>query len=107
MADTLVGTDAERPVTRPGLVILIVVIGVVMAAVDTTIVILALPSMERSLHISLSSQYDRASQASLLQQGWAATPQATPGGDDCTAGLLTVTDATTSPAPNPLGAQIC
>jgi MFS family permease len=34
---------------------LIVVIGVVMAAVDTTIVVLALPSMERSLHISLSS----------------------------------------------------
>jgi EmrB/QacA subfamily drug resistance transporter len=48
-------TDADRPVTKPGLVILIVVIGVVMAAVDTTIVILALPAMEKSLHISLSS----------------------------------------------------
>ncbi|MGH9006830.1 MAG: MFS transporter [Acidimicrobiales bacterium] len=48
-------TDADRPVTRPSLVIVIVVIGVVMAAVDTTIVILALPAMEKSLHIALSS----------------------------------------------------
>ncbi len=47
--------DADRLTTRPSLVLLIVVIGVLMAAVDTTIVVLALPAMERSLHISLSS----------------------------------------------------
>jgi len=45
----------QEATTRPGLVLLIVVTGVLMAAVDTTIVVLALPSMERSLHISLSS----------------------------------------------------
>jgi EmrB/QacA subfamily drug resistance transporter len=48
-------TESGPPTTKPGLVLLIVVIGVLMAAVDTTIVVLALPSMERSLHISLSS----------------------------------------------------
>ncbi len=48
-------TETQRPSTRPGLVLLIVVIGVLMAAVDTTIVVLALPAMERSLHIALSS----------------------------------------------------
>jgi EmrB/QacA subfamily drug resistance transporter len=47
--------ETDHPTTRPGLVLLIVVIGVLMAAVDTTIVVLALPAMERSLHISLSS----------------------------------------------------
>ncbi len=47
--------EGQTPTTRPGLVLLIVVTGVLMAAVDTTIVVLALPSMERSLHISLSS----------------------------------------------------
>jgi EmrB/QacA subfamily drug resistance transporter len=35
--------------------LLVVVIGVLMAAVDTTIVVLALPDMERSLHIALSA----------------------------------------------------
>jgi EmrB/QacA subfamily drug resistance transporter len=55
MVELFEPTDADRPITRPGLVMLIVVIGVVMAAVDTTIVVLALPVMERSLHISLSS----------------------------------------------------
>jgi MFS family permease len=33
----------------------LVVVGVLMAAVDTTIVVLALPAMERSLHIALSA----------------------------------------------------
>ncbi len=55
MVETLEEVDAGTPTTRPGLVIVIVVIGVLMAALDTTIVVLALPSMERSLHISLSS----------------------------------------------------
>jgi EmrB/QacA subfamily drug resistance transporter len=58
MVEVLGSPDAEspttKPITKPGLVRLIVIIGVVMAAVDTTIVILALPSMERSLHIALS-----------------------------------------------------
>jgi EmrB/QacA subfamily drug resistance transporter len=39
---------------RTGLALLVIVIGVLMAAVDTTIVVLALPEIERSLHVSLS-----------------------------------------------------
>ena len=54
MVEVLENPDAKSATNRPGLVVLIVVIGVVMAAVDTTIVVLALPSMERSLHIALS-----------------------------------------------------
>jgi EmrB/QacA subfamily drug resistance transporter len=54
MTEVLDKPDAVAPRTKPGLVLAIVVIGVVMSAVDTTIVILALPSMERSLHIALS-----------------------------------------------------
>jgi EmrB/QacA subfamily drug resistance transporter len=54
VVEVLEKPDTGATTTRPGLVMLIVVIGVVMAAVDTTIVILALPSMERSLHIALS-----------------------------------------------------
>ncbi len=40
---------------RRALILLVVVVGVLMAAVDTTIVVLALPAMERSLHIALSA----------------------------------------------------
>ncbi len=40
---------------RTGLALLVIVIGVLMAAVDTTIVVLALPEMERSLHVPLSA----------------------------------------------------
>jgi EmrB/QacA subfamily drug resistance transporter len=40
--------------TRTGLALLVIVIGVLMAAVDTTIVVLALPEMERSLHVAIS-----------------------------------------------------
>jgi EmrB/QacA subfamily drug resistance transporter len=36
-------------------VVVVVVIGVLMAAVDTTIVVLALPEMERSLHMAISA----------------------------------------------------
>ena len=54
MVEVLDKPDTAPPTTKPGLVLLIVVIGVVMAAIDTTIVVLALPSMERSLHIALS-----------------------------------------------------
>jgi EmrB/QacA subfamily drug resistance transporter len=54
MTDILDSPGAVAPRTKPALVLAIVVVGVVMAAVDTTIVVLALPSMERSLHIALS-----------------------------------------------------
>jgi EmrB/QacA subfamily drug resistance transporter len=39
---------------RTGLALLVVVTGVLIAAVDTTIVVLALPVLERSLHVPLS-----------------------------------------------------
>jgi EmrB/QacA subfamily drug resistance transporter len=55
MVEALEEIDAGTPTTKPGLVIVIVVIGVLMAALDTTIVVLALPSMEHTLHIALSS----------------------------------------------------
>ncbi|MGO8683225.1 MAG: MFS transporter [Thermoleophilia bacterium] len=42
-----------KPV-HTGLALLVVVTGVLIAAVDTTIVVLALPVLERSLHVSLS-----------------------------------------------------
>jgi EmrB/QacA subfamily drug resistance transporter len=41
-----------RPHT--GLALVVIMIGVLMAAVDTTIVVLALPQMERSLHVPIS-----------------------------------------------------
>ena len=40
---------------HPNLALLVVVVGVLIAAVDTTIVVLALPEIQRSLHIGLSS----------------------------------------------------
>lgn len=45
---------ADPEGTRTGLALLVIMIGVLMAAVDTTIVVLALPELERSLHVSLS-----------------------------------------------------
>jgi EmrB/QacA subfamily drug resistance transporter len=45
--------QTEQPV-HSGLALLVVVTGVLIAAVDTTIVVLALPDLERSLDISLS-----------------------------------------------------
>jgi EmrB/QacA subfamily drug resistance transporter len=48
------GPAAAPEGTRTGLALLVIVIGVLMAAVDTTIVVLALPELERSLHVSLS-----------------------------------------------------
>ncbi|HVA20560.1 MAG TPA: MFS transporter [Candidatus Micrarchaeia archaeon] len=41
--------------TSPALGLAVVMVGVVIAAVDTTIVILALPEIERSLHVPLGS----------------------------------------------------
>ncbi|MGH8982079.1 MAG: hypothetical protein ACRDWE_13860, partial [Acidimicrobiales bacterium] len=40
--------------THTGLALLVIMIGVLMAAVDTTIVVLALPEIERSLHVAVS-----------------------------------------------------
>jgi EmrB/QacA subfamily drug resistance transporter len=48
-----VAAPASRP--RTGLALTVIVIGVLMAAVDTTIVVLALPEMERALHVPLSA----------------------------------------------------
>ncbi len=45
---------AATAVSHTGLALLVIVIGVLMAAVDTTIVVLALPEMERALHVPLS-----------------------------------------------------
>ncbi len=47
-------TTAHAPVKRSGAALIVIVTGVLMTAVDTTIVILALPEMERTLHVSLS-----------------------------------------------------
>jgi EmrB/QacA subfamily drug resistance transporter len=47
-------TDTAAPARR-GLGMLVVMIGVLIAAVDGTIVVLALPTIERELHVSLSS----------------------------------------------------
>ena len=44
-----------EPTPRTGLALLVVMVGVLITAVDTTIVILALPEIERSLHVSLGS----------------------------------------------------
>ena len=47
-------TGAPPPVRHRGLALAVVMIGVLIAAVDTTIVVLALPSIERALRIPLA-----------------------------------------------------
>jgi EmrB/QacA subfamily drug resistance transporter len=47
-------TAASEPTVRTGLALVVIMIGVLMAAVDTTIVVLALPELERALHVPLS-----------------------------------------------------
>ncbi|HVC14651.1 MAG TPA: MFS transporter [Acidimicrobiales bacterium] len=51
---TVGGDPEDAGEAKTGLALLVIVIGVLMAAIDTTIVVLALPSMERSLHVALS-----------------------------------------------------
>ena len=48
---------SEQPVTSRGqsLALLVIVSGVLITAVDTTIVVLALPEMQKALHVGLSS----------------------------------------------------
>jgi EmrB/QacA subfamily drug resistance transporter len=48
-------TDTPRPTPRTGLALAVVMTGVLITAVDTTIVVLALPEIERGLHVALSS----------------------------------------------------
>ena len=49
------GADADGgPPARTGLATVVIMAGVLMTAVDTTIVVLALPEIERSLHVALS-----------------------------------------------------
>jgi EmrB/QacA subfamily drug resistance transporter len=50
------GSDANggQPI-RTGLAMIVIMAGVLMTAVDTTIVVLALPEIQRSLHVSLSN----------------------------------------------------
>ena len=43
------------PGQHPNLALLVVVVGVLITAIDTTIVVLALPEIQRSLHIGLAS----------------------------------------------------
>jgi EmrB/QacA subfamily drug resistance transporter len=43
------------PATHTGLAMVVVMTGVLITAVDTTIVVLALPTIERELHVSLAS----------------------------------------------------
>jgi len=45
----------SSPTTHPGLALAVVMTGVLITAVDTTIVILALPEIERGLHVALAS----------------------------------------------------
>jgi EmrB/QacA subfamily drug resistance transporter len=47
-------TTARPARPRTGLALTVIVIGVLMAAIDTTIVVLALPEMERALHVPLA-----------------------------------------------------
>ncbi len=46
---------SSDPAPRTGLALLVVMVGVLITAVDTTIVILALPEIERTLHVGLGS----------------------------------------------------
>jgi EmrB/QacA subfamily drug resistance transporter len=47
--------DETAATRRSGLALLVVVVGVLITAVDTTIVVLALPEIQRSLHVGLAS----------------------------------------------------
>ena len=55
MTTTPVGRPEPSTTERSGLAIVVVMIGVMITAVDTTIVVLALPEIERSLHVALDS----------------------------------------------------
>src|SRR5262250_2696221 len=46
---------APQVSSRPGLAMAVIMAGVLMTAVDTTIVVLALPEIQTSLHVPLTS----------------------------------------------------
>ncbi|HEY6492959.1 MAG TPA: MFS transporter [Trebonia sp.] len=48
------GTNADGGQQKTGLAMVVIMAGVLMTAVDTTIVVLALPEIQRSLHVALS-----------------------------------------------------
>ena len=48
------GTVSGGQPQRIGLAMIVIMAGVLMTAVDTTIVVLALPEIERSLHVALT-----------------------------------------------------
>ena len=48
-------TRPRESADHPNLALLVVVVGVLITAIDTTIVVLALPEIQRSLHIGLTS----------------------------------------------------
>ncbi|MGC8462704.1 MAG: MFS transporter [Acidimicrobiales bacterium] len=48
-------TEGARAAAHPNLALAVVVVGVLITAVDTTIVVLALPDIQRSLHVGLAS----------------------------------------------------
>jgi EmrB/QacA subfamily drug resistance transporter len=48
-------TEPWSPTRHSNLALLVVVVGVLITAIDTTIVVLALPEIQRSLHIGLAS----------------------------------------------------
>ncbi len=48
-------TTGRTTTDRTGLALLVIVVGVLIAAVDTTIVVLALPEMQKSLHVGVAS----------------------------------------------------
>jgi EmrB/QacA subfamily drug resistance transporter len=52
---TSTGTTGNMAATHPGLGLAVVMIGVLISAVDTTIVVLALPEIEHGLHVALNS----------------------------------------------------
>ena len=50
------GAEGRSQITaHTGLAMVVVMTGVLITAVDTTIVVLALPEIERGLHVALSS----------------------------------------------------
>lgn len=47
-------TSVPKTQTRTGLALFVIMVGILMVAIDTTIVVLALPEIETSLHVALS-----------------------------------------------------
>ena len=47
-------SEKTQAAPRPGVAMAVIMTGVLMTAVDTTIVVLALPEIQRGLHVALS-----------------------------------------------------